>query len=100
MAKENLGSNDFSQVAKAVPNIENMISSAPESSGLAGALGGLASSFGGSASKLGGLAGLAGGFKSLNLDSGLVGQFIPIVLSFVQSKGGDAVKNILEKALK
>ena len=100
MAKEKLGSDDFSQVAKAVPGIENMISSAPESSGFAGALGGLASSFGGSAGKMGDLAGLAGGFKSLNLDSGLVGKFVPIILSFVQAKGGDIVKNMLGNVLK
>ena len=100
MAKEKLNSDDFSQVAKSVPGIEKMISSTPEPGGLAGALGGLASSFGGGAGDLGNLASLAGGFKSLDLDSSQIGQFIPIVLSFVQSKGGDIVKNILEKALK
>jgi len=100
MAKEKLSSDDFSQVAKSVPGIEKMISSTPEPSGLAGALGGLASSFGVGAGDLGGLASLAGGFKSLNLDSSQIGQFIPIILSFVQSKGGDIVKSVLEKALK
>ena len=100
MVKEKLDSDDFSQVVRTVPGIENMISSAPESGGLAGALGGLASSFGGSAGQLGSLASLASGFKSLNLDSGMVGQFVPIILSFAQSKGGDIVKNILEKVLK
>lgn len=77
-----------------------MISSTPESGGLAGALGGLASSFGGGVGQLGNLASLADGFKSLNLESSQNSQFIPIILSFVQSKGGDIVKNILEKALK
>jgi len=100
MAKEKLSSDDFSQVTKSVPGIEKMISSAPEPGGLAGAIGGLASSFGGGAGDLGNLASLAGGFKSLDLDSSQIGQFIPIVLSFAQSKGGDIVKNILEKALK
>ncbi len=100
LAKDKLGSNDFSQVATAVPGIEDLISAAPKSGGLAGALGGLASSFGGGASQLGNLASLAGGFKSLNLDSGLVSQFVPIILSFVQSKGGDMVKGVLEKVLK
>ncbi len=100
MAKEKLSSDDFSQVTKSVPGIEKMISSAPEPGGLAGAIGGLASSFGGGAGDLGNLASLAGSFKSLDLDSSQIGQFIPIVLSFAQSKGGDIVKNILEKALK
>jgi hypothetical protein len=100
MAKEKLSSDEFSQIAKAIPGVDTLISSAPTSGGLAGALGGLTSSLGGGAGQLGNLASLAGGFKSLNLDSGLAGQFIPIILSFVQSKGGDMVKNILEKAFK
>jgi len=29
-----------------------------------------------------------------------VGKFIPVLLSFVQSKGGDSVKNLLAGALK
>ena len=48
----------------------------------------------------GSLASLTSGFKSLNLDASMVSRFMPIVLTFVQNKGGDAVKNILEKALK
>ena len=100
MAKEKLGSDEFSQVASAVPGLEDLISSAPESGGLSGALGGLAPSLGGGAGKLGSLASLAGGFKNLNLDSGMVGKFIPIVISFVQSKGGDTIKNMLENVLK
>jgi hypothetical protein len=47
-----------------------------------------------------GLAGLAGGFSKLGLDSGMIGKFLPIILSFVQSKGGGGVKTILEKVLK
>ena len=62
-------------------------------------IGGLASSFGDS-SQFGNLASLAGGFKNLNMDSELVAQFIPIILSFVQSKSGDVTKGLLEKVLK
>lgn len=100
MAKEKLGSDEFNQVASAVPDVENLISSAPESGGVSGALGGLASSLGGGAGQLGNLASLAGGFKNLDMDSGMVGRFIPVVMSFVESKGGDTVRNILEKVLK
>ena len=100
LAKEKLGGDEFRQVASAVPGLEDLISSTPKSGGIAGALGGFASSLGGSAGQLGNLAALAGGFKNLNLDSGMIGKFIPIVMSFVQSKGGDTVKSILEKALK
>jgi hypothetical protein len=30
----------------------------------------------------------------------MIGKFIPVILSLVQSKGGDAVKNLLAGALK
>jgi hypothetical protein len=99
MAKEKLGGDDFGKVSSAIPDIEKLISSAPDSGGIAGALGGLASSFGGGAEQLGSLASLAGGFKKLNIDSGLISKFLPIVLSFVQSKGGDSLKGLLEKVV-
>ena len=98
--RDQLGADDFDQVSSAVPGIENLRSSAPGSGGLGGVLGGLASSLGGGAGQLGDLASLAGGFKMLNLDSGFISKFIPILLSFVQSKGGDSIKGILEKVIR
>ena len=95
MVKEKLGDGDFSKIAEVVPEMDDLLGAAPESGGLAGAIGGLASKFGGGAEKLGGLASLAGAFKDLGLDSEMVGKFIPIILSFVQSKGGDSVKDLL-----
>ena len=103
MAREKLGAEDFGKVVGAVPGIGELIASAPESGSAAGAmggLGGLMSSLGGSVGQLGSLASLTSGFRSLNLDASMVSRFMPIVLTFVQNKGGDAVKNILEKALK
>jgi hypothetical protein len=99
LAQEKLSSGEFAQVKAAVPGVENLVASAPQAGGLAGALGGLASSFGGGGSQLAGLAELAGGFKNLDLDSGMIGKFIPIVLSFAQSKGGDAIKQMLARVL-
>ena len=100
LAKEKLGDADFGKVAEAVPGMEELLGAAPASGGLAGVVGGLASKLGGGAGKLGGLASLAGGFKNLGLDSGMVGKFIPIILSFVQSKGGDSIKSLLAGVLK
>jgi hypothetical protein len=100
LAKEKLGAGEFSQVKSAVPAADDLIASAPKPGGLGGALGGLASAFGGGIGQLGNLAALAEGFKGLNMDSGMVGKFIPIVLSFVQAKGGGGVKDLLEKVLK
>lgn len=100
LVKEKLGASDFSQVAEHVPGIGEMLNAAPESGGgIGGVLGGLASSLGGESS-FGDLVSLAGGFSKLGLDNGMIGKSAPTILSFVQSKGGDVVRGILEKALK
>jgi hypothetical protein len=100
MAKERLGAGDFGKVASAMPEINGLMASAPEAGGVLGGIGKLASGFGGGAGQLGSLASLAGGFSKLGLDSGMIGKFIPIILSFAESKGGDVVKSLLAKALK
>lgn len=102
MAKEQLGDGDFAQVASAVPGIGNLIDDAPAGGkGLAGAVGGLAGAVGGgSGGQLSNMAAVAGGFSQLGLNPGMASKFIPIILSFTQSKGGDGVKNILAGVLK
>jgi len=93
-AKGKLGVDDFSKLSAVVPGIDSMISAAPTAGG--GVMGGLGKMLGRGA----GLASLAGGFSKLGLDSGMIAKFVPIILSFVQGKGGDGVKALLEKALK
>jgi hypothetical protein len=34
------------------------------------------------------------------MDGGMMGEFVPIILQFVQNKGVDGVKSLLEKVLK
>jgi len=92
LAKDKLGAGDFSKISAAVPGIDSLLNAAPSGS----ILGGVSKMFGGA----GGLAGLAGGFSKLGLGSGMVSKFVPIILQFVQSKGGNEVKTILEKVLK
>lgn len=100
LAKEKLGTDDFGQLADIVPGMDDLLSAAPEPGGFASAIGSIASSFGEKAGHLGDLAELASGFKSLDLDSGMVGKFVPIVLSFVKGKGGEGLGGLLEKILK
>ncbi len=100
LVKEKLGDSEFSQVEEHVPGINELIDSAPKSEGLGTALGGLASGLGGGASKLGNIASLASGFSKLGLDSSMVGKFVPIVLSFVQEKGGGGLQALLGNVLK
>ena len=106
LAKDKLGAGDFQQLTNAIPGVQDLVGAAPASGGggMMGALGGVASSLGGSLGGkmegLGDLANLAGGFSQLGLSSDMVGKFVPILLSFVQQQGGDAMKGILEKVLK
>ncbi len=105
MAKEQLGTGDFQQIADTVPGIGDLLNAAPtasgggDSGGVMGMLGGIASSLGGNAGGLGWLATLAGGFSQLGLDTDMIGKFVPTVLEYVQSQGGDGVKALLEKVL-
>ena len=102
MAKEQLGDGEFTQVASAVPGVSSLIGEAPSGGkGIAGAVGGLAGALGGgSGGQLSNMAALAGGFSQLGLNPGMASKFVPIILSFTQSQGGEGVKNILAKVLK
>jgi hypothetical protein len=97
LAQQQLGG-DFSQIAGKLGGVEDLIKSAPQAGGAASLLGGLAKAVGGE--KLGGLAQLAGGFSQLKLDQKMIGQFIPIVLNFVQSKAGQQAMATLAGVLK
>lgn len=106
IAKEKLGSGEFQQIADTVPGIGDLMSAAPtpgsggdSGGGAMGMLGGLASSLGGSAGGLGSLAALVGGFSKLGLDMEMIGKFVPQVLQYVQSQGGEGVRNLLEKVI-
>ena len=76
-----------------------MLGAAPQAGGMASALGGLASAMGAPAG-VGNLAALVGGFDKLGLNAGMLNQFIPIILSYVQSKGGAGVSELLKQVLK
>jgi hypothetical protein len=60
-------------------------------------LSGLGSGGGGGLSSL---AGLAGGFSKLGLNAGMIAKFLPIIMSFLQSKGGEGLKGLLGNAFK
>ena len=99
LAKDKLGDQDFSQLANQIPGLDGIIGAAPETGQAANLVGGLASAVG-IDKDLGGLAKAADGFKKLGLDTGMVAKFVPILLSFVRSKGGDTIAGMLEGVLK
>jgi len=95
-AKNNMSSGDYSQLLKAVPGIDSLISAAPQAGGLAGKASSLLGGSGGSAT---GMAGLADSFSKLGLSSDMVNQFVPVIMDFVQSEGGEQAMTLLKSAL-
>ena len=100
MAKEKLGAKDFGKVAEVVPEMDDLLKAAPKAGALGSAIGGKSSLLGDSVGQLTGLASLAEPFSQLGMKSDMVGKFVPIILSYVQSKGGDSVRGLLEGVLK
>jgi len=100
LAKERLSKPEFQQVAKTVPNADALIKAAPKTGASKSGFGKITSLLGGSATSVGGMAGLAGSFSKLGLGSGMIGKFTPIILDYVQNKGGTGVMNLLKGAWK
>ena len=96
VAKSRLSPGDFKQVAAVVPGMGSFLKAAPSTGGVSG-LSGLTGSLPGN---VGGLASAASAFQNLGLSPDMVGKFVPILTSFVQSKGGATVANLLSGALK
>ena len=102
-ARQGMSPADFAQVSKAVPGMDQYLAAAPSqaapSLGTAGLMSAAGSALGGSGSALGTAASLAGSFQSLGLNSGMVSQFIPIVLQYVNTTGGSSTMGLLKSAL-
>ena len=103
MAKGMLPESDWTQVASAIPGVKELIGAAPAVSestskksdklaGLAGGLGAVTQAVE-SANKF---AAVTDQFKQLGLNSEMVSQFVPVILSFTESAGGEQVMNILK----
>jgi hypothetical protein len=97
-AQNQLEPDGFSQIAQVVPNMDSLLGAAPksETSGLVDQ--GL-SALGADAGSLGKLAALAGPFNQLGLSPDMVSQFVPIVLDYVKSTGGESALGLLRGAL-
>jgi len=105
MVKGELGAGDFSQLTGKIPEIGSLIKAASAETsgeGLMGMVGNLASSAGGDSQlgQMGKLAQLAGAFEKLGLKPDMVSKFIPIIMAFVQKKGGDSLAGMLQSVLK
>ncbi|MEM9925848.1 MAG: DUF2780 domain-containing protein [Cyanobacteria bacterium P01_D01_bin.50] len=104
LAQDKLGGEEFAKVASVIPGSDVLLGSAPtqqSGGGMMGALGGMAAGMmgGGQGAALGSLMSLAGGFSQLGMNGDMVTKFFPIILNFVQQKGGAEIAGILSKAL-
>ena len=95
-AKTNMSSGDYSQLLSAIPGIDSLVKSAPESEGMASKASSL---FGGSSDSMKGTAALADSFSQLGLSPDMVGKYTDIILDFVQSEAGQQTMTLVKNAL-
>lgn len=90
-AKESLTEEDFGQVADAVPDMSGYLDAIPS-------LGGKSTGILGQATQsLVGMPAVTAAFDKLGLSQDMVGMFTPILVNYVDKKGGKAVGGLLQK---
>ena len=106
-AQERLGGAEFERLLGGVPGVNELLAHAPASGGgLGGGLGGVLGSLASIAGKMGAPSDAVQGaqllsqFSSLGLNKDTLMRFIPVVLQFLESKGGQELVAKLRAALK
>lgn len=108
MAKDNMSGNDFGKLAELFPSLDQLLAAAPDlgenaaqstgsQGGLLGKAGALLGGDGGDGNPS--LDALGSAFESLGMEPGMVQQFLPPLLNYVQSEGGTALMQSLKTAL-
>lgn len=98
VAQQRMSPGDFSQLSNSVPGMDRYLSAVPQqvassnSSSLLGLIGGQNNT-------LGNLASVAGSFQALGMNTTMIGQFVPVMLQYVQGQGGAGTMNLLQRAL-
>jgi hypothetical protein len=100
LAKDKLPAGDFQKVAQLIPEAGQAMTAAPKPNAAAGALGALGGMLGGKADNIASLAGLAQQFSQLGLKGDMVQKFVPIIMQFLQAKGGSGLTSLLGNVLK
>ena len=105
-AQDRLGAGQFDQLLGGVPGVKDLLARAPANGGAGAGLGGMLGGLAAMAGKMGANndmvqgAQLLSAFTSLGLNKDTLMKFIPIVLQFVESKGGQDLVGKLRAALK
>lgn len=95
-AKGALPSNEYAKVEGAVPEAAELAKKAPAADATTSAAASALGKAGGTAA---GVAGLGSSFEKLGLSGEMVGKFVPVVVDYVDQKGGSEVGGILKKVL-
>ena len=95
-AKGALPTDDYTKVEKAVPEAAELVKKAPAADSTTSAVGGAVGKAAGNAA---GLASLGSSFEKLGLNSDMVGKFVPVVVNYVDKKGGSEVGGLLRNVL-
>lgn len=93
MAKEKLSVDDFTKVAAVVPGMDNLLAAVP-------GLTPKKTMLGAAAVKLSGNAKVLAVFKKLGISESKVALFTPILVNYIENKGGKELGGILAGALK
>lgn len=93
-AKEGLSEDEFEQVSKSVPDMSGYLNAIPSLGG------GKSKGIMGQATQaLVGMPAVTAAFEKLGLSQDMVGMFTPILVNYVDQKGGKAVGSLLQKVL-
>lgn len=103
IAKDNLPSGDYSQLASGIPGMETLLAAAPalssaNTSGGSG-LGGLLSSAASLSGSLGGIAQLTQQFEALGLSPDMIAQFASVAIDYLSGQGDGSLGTLLQKGL-
>jgi Protein of unknown function VcgC/VcgE (DUF2780) len=92
MSKENMSKEDFSKLSEVVPDMSGLLSAVPS-------LGGKKSLMGSLASQLTGMPAVVAAFEKLGLKEKDVKMMTPLVVNYIEKKGGKTLANLFSKSV-
>lgn len=95
-AKDSMAAEDFTKVTTSMPEVESLMASAPKAEKSSGLMGSASSMLKDNTGSVGKMAGLSDSFSKLGLSKDMIGQFMPVVYNYAESKGGPVVSNLLK----
>jgi hypothetical protein len=99
-AEERLDRAEFDELLGSVPGIRDLMRAAPQKSATGGLLSGLASMIGGDKSDMAQGARILGAFGSLGMGRNEIMKFVPVLLDYLKTHGGERIVDDLRAALK